>query len=267
MADIRIFNYVPEYSMLWFGSNKDFTVNTVPYKYYVYALFLKEGELPIYIGKGSGKRARGHSSNPANKAIGKVLAKHKEYFIGILNGSSDESVVYQLENSYIKKYGKKVDGGCLLNFADGGEDFSSHTKNEEFRKNKSREYSEKFGQPVFIDGFIFPSKRVAERATGVSRGCFSYLYKLGRGFDITEDYSENYAKYLKYMENEYHKYDTVKKRIRAKKISKPVVFKDKAYPSVTDAANEVGKTAGLIVWYMKNPNHPDCYYLEESSDD
>lgn len=260
-----LFNYVPEFSMLWFGSSKDFTPNSIPYKYYVYALFLKEGELPIYVGKGSGYRAKGHSTNPANKAIGKVLAKNKEYFVGVLSGSSDESVIYQLENFYIKKYGKKVDGGCLLNFADGGEDSSSHTKDAEFRKKKSKDYSEKFGKPVFIDGFIFPSKRVAERATGIGRGCFSYLYRVGRAFDITGDCTEKHNKYLQYLTEQSNKYESVKRRSRCAKISKPVVFKDKLYASVTDAANEVGKTAGLIVWYMKNENHPDCYYVEDSN--
>lgn len=262
-----LFNYCPEFSMLWFGSSKDFTASSVPYKYYVYALFLKEGELPIYIGKGSGHRAKGHSSNPANKAIGKVLSKNKDYFIGILNGSSDESVVYQLENSYIKKYGKKVDGGCLLNFADGGEDFSSHTKNEEFRKKKSKDYSMKFGKPVFVDGFIFPSKRVAERATGIGRGCFDYLYRLGRAFDIKEDYADKYESYLKYIKDESDKYLSIKTRNRYQKNSKPVVFKGTLYTSVTDAANESCVTPGLIVWYMKNKNHPDCYYVEDSSND
>jgi hypothetical protein len=259
-----LFNYCPEFSMLWFGSSKDFTASSVPYKYYVYALFLKEGELPIYIGKGSGHRAKGHSSNPANKAIGKVLSKNKDYFIGILNGSSDESVVYQLENSYIKKYGKKVDGGCLLNFADGGEDFSSHTKNKEFRKKKSKDYSMKFGKPVFVDGFIFPSKRVAERATNVARGCLPYLYRLGRAFDIVEDYEEDkHNIYLNYMKTELEKYTKFRDRQKQPDISKPVVFKGKLYPSVCDAANECSKTPGLIVWYMKNKNHPDCYYAKE----
>lgn len=248
--------------MLWFGEVAQFSARNIPYKYYVYALFLKEGELPIYIGKGSGNRAKGHSSNPANKAIGKVLNKNKDYFVGILSGSSDEAVVYQLENCYIKKYGKKVDGGCLLNFADGGEDFSSHTKNEEFRKKKSKDYSEKFGKSIFIDGFIFPSKRVASRATGIARQCFDYLYRVGRAFDIVENCTAPHDKYLEYVKEEAEKYQNVKSRKRYVKNSKPVVFKNKLYPSVTDAANECSKTPGLIVWYMKNKNHADCYYAE-----
>lgn len=248
--------------MLWYGKNFEFKASKIPYKFYVYALFINDGENPIYIGKGSGSRARGHLTNPANKALSKVLKKHNEYYIGILNGTSNESVAYHLESVYIQKYKKKIDGGLLLNFTDGGKDFSSHTKNERFKKQKSKEYSEKFGKSIFIDGFIFPSKRVAERATKIGRGNFNYLLKIGRAFLIDDHCLENHKKYEIYLKNETIKYLEIKNRDAKIKTQKPICFKNKVYPSVKDAANEVGRTSGLIVWYLKNNKHQDCYYLE-----
>ena len=252
--------------MLWKGLSKDFKPSVIKGKYYIYALMLDEYSIPIYIGKGSGSRAKGHlwSGSAASKALGNVLKKNPIYWICILTASDNEEVIYQLEESYVNKFGKKIDGGYLLNFSDGGKNFSSHSKTEDFRNKKSKDYTEKYGKAFFINGFIFPSKRGAAKALSTDRNHINYLIKINCAFEIAEDWKEKESLYLSYLETEMAAYQTFlarKKRNNGRQ--RKVVVGNKIYNSLTEAAIENGVTHRAIGLRIKHGNLKETYYLED----
>lgn len=87
-------------------------------KYYVYSHITKDTNQIFYVGKGTGRRARGKRRNPywknvANKHGWKVL---------ILKHNLDEKDALEVEKYYIKHIGRRNIGtGTLVNMTDGGE--------------------------------------------------------------------------------------------------------------------------------------------------
>lgn len=251
--------------MLWFGKVKDFKAKVIPHKFYVYSLHLEDQPTPIYIGKGSGRRASGHLlCGGASKALVKILKKNPNYYVGILNSSDDESVIYQLEKFYVQKFGKKIEGGLLINFSDGGIDSSSYTKTKEFREFKSKDYSDKYGKPYFVQGFIFPSKRVAASKLNTDRNHIDCLTKIGCAFEILEDWVEKDLAYTAYLDKKNKDYQKYKNR------SKPtsggcrkVVVDHIIYNSLSEAAFENGISPRAIGRRIERGNQKNTYYLEE----
>jgi hypothetical protein len=94
-------------------------------EYYAY-LWLREGGLPYYAGKGKGNRAftsSGHIVKPPPKDR-----------IVIYPATSEEDA-FETEIALIWYYGRKNTGtGCLRNLSDGGEGPSGHTKSEAVRQ-------------------------------------------------------------------------------------------------------------------------------------
>ena len=84
--------------------------------HYVYAYVRKSNNIPYYIGKGRGYRA-------FVKHIGISVPKDRSKIL-FLEKNLTEIGALALERRYIRWYGKKIDGGYLLNKTDGGDGVS-----------------------------------------------------------------------------------------------------------------------------------------------
>lgn len=251
--------------VIWSGFSSNFKPSFIRKKYYVYAISLTEYGTPIYIGKGSGNRVKHHARKNSKTAIGRILNKQDNYWISIISDSNDEDVVFEMEKYFIGRYGKKVDGGVLVNFEDGGRQSGSIYKYVEVRQNKSLEYSKKFGKPCHFAGFIFPSKRVAFVAMNRQRQSTSYYSSLGYYFELEDDWVEKEALYLTRLQKESIEYQQkiIAYSEKGEGKRRPVMFMGRVYSSVTLAAIENGKTNGAITWWLKNPKSEDCFYMED----
>ena len=103
--------------------------------YYCYA-YIREDRTPYYIGKGSGKRCyvRHRRSN------GGFSAPEKERIL-ILKKFNDEEKCFQFEKYMIFLYGRKIDGGILINECLGG--LGKKTLLTEEERNEKRKESRK----------------------------------------------------------------------------------------------------------------------------
>ena len=106
--------------------------------YYTYA-YLREDRTPYYIGKGSGNRAyqkhvRNNGQNLVPKDKNKIL---------ILKNFETEDEAYKHEQYLIVLYGRKCDGGILVNMVHGGKGgarkyLTKKEKEEALLRNKLR---------------------------------------------------------------------------------------------------------------------------------
>ena len=101
--------------------------------YYVYCYIDPTNDQPFYVGKGTQKRAYTHMFNPRDKTKNKnktrfknKLEKMKEEgiepkIIFLAQNIQDENIAYEIEESYIKQYGRKgyEENGVLLNVCEG----------------------------------------------------------------------------------------------------------------------------------------------------
>lgn len=250
--------------VIWSGFSSNFKPRFIKSKYYIYAISLNEYETPIYIGKGSGARVKHHGRKNYKSIVSKVLQSREDYWVSILSTSDDEDVIFQLEKYYIKKFGKKIDGGVLLNIEDGGSSSGTMYKYVENRMNRSLEYSRKFGKPCHFAGFIFPSRRVAFSAMNRKRESSKYYKSIGYYFEIDESWKENEQFYLTRLESEFNEYQgKIINHLKSKQGKrKPVVYMGKQYDSITLAATENDVTPAAIHWWVNHPDKLDCFYLE-----
>jgi len=94
--------------------------------YYTYAYLRKDGS-PYYIGKGT--RYRAWNRNPEDR----VKAPKDKSRILILKKFENEDDAFKHEIYMIAVYGRKSDGGILINITSGGEG-TSHPKSEEHKR-------------------------------------------------------------------------------------------------------------------------------------
>jgi hypothetical protein len=83
--------------------------------YYTYA-YLREDRTPYYIGKGSGNRAYQNHKRTNGQNL---LPKNKDQIL-ILKKFQLENDAYKHEQYLIALYGRKCDGGILVNMVHGG---------------------------------------------------------------------------------------------------------------------------------------------------
>ena len=155
---INIYNPSKNIKSLWR------LVNIHMKKYYIYGLYDKD-ENCFYIGKGTGKRLYDHRKNfKKEKASNHFLycklksfkTKKKNFFERIIVDNLNEEDALLLEKEYIKKYKRKIDGGILCNFLEGGNQPPSIKKIKEmygeikykkqiekFKKSLNKKYYEK----------------------------------------------------------------------------------------------------------------------------
>jgi hypothetical protein len=149
--------------------------------YYVYA-YLRNNDLPYYIGKGKNDRAwKKHKNVKTPKNINKII---------ILESNLTEIGALAIERRMIKWYGRKIDNsGILLNKTEGGDGICGARpfRTEEHRKNLS--LSQK-GKPR-------PKSSVEKR---------KITMKNKGPYNLTEEHKNKISKSLKGKKKpEYHK--------------------------------------------------------------
>jgi hypothetical protein len=101
-------------------------VITLGKAFYVYLIRDPRYNVPVYVGKGRGHRARVHLRKSSNVMLDRMIAKCRkqglEPLVEIVARFTDEADAFALEIALIAKYGRRDLGtGTLFNFSDGGE--------------------------------------------------------------------------------------------------------------------------------------------------
>lgn len=107
--------------------------------YYVYMLLDPDTNIPFYIGKGMGKRARTHTCPSSlalisykNSKIKEILSRNKTPIISYYLLDVSEETAFTCERALIAKYGRKDIGlGVLCNLTDGGDGSSGAVHSKE----------------------------------------------------------------------------------------------------------------------------------------
>jgi hypothetical protein len=255
--------------MIWSGHRNQFTRDKVRKKYYVYALCQDEYSAPFYIGKGTELRCIKHHTT-ANKRKSpvsyKVVSLNNEYYVKILSESNNEDVVFQLERFYIKKFGRRLDGGTLLNITYGGKGTGFECLRDEEYANSRAENALKTSKRIFIEGFIFQGIRQASRVLGKARSHIKYLISNGRAFLVqeNEDCYEKHQKYLDWLQDQNKAYISgVERSCKKVTTNRAVWIAGKVYSSAVEAAREVGVTPGAIQNRINRGNLKNTYYLDQ----
>jgi hypothetical protein len=104
--------------------------------FYVYA-YLREDNTPFYIGKGTGRRA--YQKNKKTHKFVNIPDKEK---IVILLDNLTEECALEKEKELIMKYGRKIDGGILVNVTEGGEKGFACMKGKKHTEESKKKMSE-----------------------------------------------------------------------------------------------------------------------------
>ena len=107
-----------------------------PNRFYTYA-YLREDRTPYYIGKGSGNRAYYKSKS------GYILPPKEKNRIIFLKQNLTEKEAFKHEIYMIAVFGRKCDGGILLNKSIGGQGVSGVVRSDENRKKISEAHKGK----------------------------------------------------------------------------------------------------------------------------
>ena len=86
--------------------------------FYVYAHYKPDGNI-FYVGKGYSNRA--WSSKSRNNFWHNTVKKHGEYHVVLLYENLSEKEAFRLEQEEIDFWGRRINGGFLINLTDGGE--------------------------------------------------------------------------------------------------------------------------------------------------
>jgi len=106
--------------------------------FYTY-LYRDEAGLPMYVGKGKGKRAWNHLRSKRTCPIQNKLRKLQREGLSpqpefLITGIDEEFALF-VEEEFIRKYGRKDNGtGILLNLTDGGEGISGYRHSDETKQ-------------------------------------------------------------------------------------------------------------------------------------
>lgn len=87
----------------------------------------------FYVGIGVAKKRAGRLAGRSDYWK-RYVAKHGNPIIQIVHENLSKEDACELERRYIKFYGKKINGGCLVNLADGGETNAGYIHTIEQRK-------------------------------------------------------------------------------------------------------------------------------------
>jgi hypothetical protein len=175
--------------------------------YYVYALIDHRNNTPFYIGKGKGNRWKSHLSQ---KRIRKnnwfkmcvIENIRKDGFepgvIFLEQNIISENLAYELEESYIQKFGKRQNGGCLVNICDNNRppNFSGKTYKEIYGKDKWEEQVNKRRELQILAGGYGPKMHKKETKEKISKSLIGNKRRAGKTHndDTKSKMSESHKK-------------------------------------------------------------------------
>jgi hypothetical protein len=150
-------------------------------KFYVYAYLREDRYTPYYIGKGCGKRCyykKGKNCNPP---------KDRSRII-ILKDNLLEEDAFNLEKLLINFWGRKCDGGVLLNISPGGSAPPISDGNNLLPYNKERKITGSKIHPakkVIIGGIEYISLTQASEILNINHSTLSKRVRLGKDLDLS----------------------------------------------------------------------------------
>jgi hypothetical protein len=151
-----------------------------PNRFYVYAYLRSNRYTPFYIGKGCGKRCysgKGKNCNPP---------KDKSRIIIIKDNLLEEDA-FDLEEKLISFWGRKCDGGILLNISPGGSAPPiGDGKNLLLHNAKRKLTGSKIhpAKPVTVNGVTYHSIKQASEILNIKHATLSKRVRLG--LDLNE---------------------------------------------------------------------------------
>lgn len=168
--------------------------------YYVYCYIDPRNQTPFYVGKGKQKRAYAHMNLPRDKNKNKTRFKNKlekmkrdgiePIIVFLAQNIQDENIAYQIEESYIKQYGRigYDEGGVLLNICDGARppNHKGKTYEDIYGKENAEEQRLKRHMLQIEAGGWFRGHKHSEQTKQKFREMYSG-YNSNNHFDITEE--------------------------------------------------------------------------------
>jgi hypothetical protein len=150
--------------------------------YYVYALIDPRNNLPFYIGKGKDNRALSDFSENSLKKDGNTRKTAKIKKLNSLGFTpmiefyaqniEDEILAYDIENFYIKKYGRigYEENGILTNMCEDNR--PPNHKNKSYKEiygvNSEKERLKRYNKQLYVGGFFKGRKHSAESKEKIS---------------------------------------------------------------------------------------------------
>jgi hypothetical protein len=116
-------------------------------RFYVYAHLKPDGET-FYIGRGTGSRiySKVHRSKHWHSIVSKYGIEYKILEDQLTNDQANEREKY-----YINLFGRKLNGGSLINQTDGGDGLCGYIPTEETLKRKSEAIKGRIFKPIDAD--------------------------------------------------------------------------------------------------------------------
>ena len=148
-------------------------------EFYVYAYLRKSGYTPYYIGKGCGRRCydkKGKKCNPP---------KDKNRIIIIKDNLLEEDA-FDLEKILISFWGRKCDGGILLNISPGGSAPPIGNGKNLLPYNEKRKFTGSKihpAKPITINGVTYYSIKQASEVLNIKHATLTKRVRLGKNLD------------------------------------------------------------------------------------
>jgi hypothetical protein len=149
-------------------------------KFYVYAYLREDKYTPYYIGKGCGKRCyhkRGKNCNPPKDRSRVIIVKDDLL----------EEDAFSLEKILINFWGRKCDGGILLNISPGGSAPPIGNGSNLFLYSKERKIKGSKIHPakkVIIGGVEYISLKQASEILNINHSTLSKRVRMGKDLDV-----------------------------------------------------------------------------------
>ena len=248
--------------MIWQGLVSQFKISDWKGLHYVYLLSEDPFSEPFYVGKGKASRAKGHRYAGNVRLKEKLKSLSWKYYVSIVSCSKDENVIFQMERTFIEKFGIESVGGSLMNIYCGRKGRQRHFRDPKTQMQVRLNFAQKKGKPFFASGFVFPSKSFAFRALGLSKNSLKTLIKQNKAFLLDEDWEEKDKLYISTMKEQEEVYVLAMSKLKENWKTTKVMISGIVYNSMTEAALANGVSIAAIGQRIKRGNQKDTYIYE-----